>query len=111
MAYTPAATRASEDAMALSVRSQLPANWELLDGPLAVTVWAYLPIPKGMPKRDWGIALPIRKPDIDNFCKSIDAFNGVIWTDDARIVDLNGRKRYAWTGSPRWEIEVSDAAI
>ena len=49
----------------------------------------------------------IVKPDLDNYIKStLDALNGVIWTDDATIVELNTSKWYA--DDPRIEIEVKE---
>ena len=54
-----------------------------------------------------GHVRPIVKPDLDNYIKStLDALNGVIWTDDATIVELNTSKWYA--DDPRIEIEVKE---
>ena len=75
-------------------------------GPLIVTVTAYLRQPASIPKRDRLTAMPIKRPDADNLGKT--ALDGCspLWVDDAQVVDLAVRKRYAVTGSPRWEIEV-----
>ena len=38
---------------------------------------------------------PHMKPDVDNYIKStLDGLNGVLWDDDAQIVDLNAHKVY-----------------
>ena len=58
-------------------------------------------------RRTQGHVRPIVKPDLDNYIKStLDALNGVIWTDDATIVELNTSKWYA--DDPRIEIEVKE---
>jgi Holliday junction resolvase RusA-like endonuclease len=81
-----------------------------LDGPLSLSVTAYLPIPKSKPKRWQAAALageiwPTGKPDCSNILKNIeDIMNGVFWRDDAQIVGVQAFKRYS--DSPRWEIEI-----
>ncbi len=40
---------------------------------------------------------PTKKPDFDNIAKVCDALNGVVWRDDAQVVDFAIRKRYAET--------------
>ena len=58
-------------------------------------------------RRIKGHVRPIVKPDLDNYIKStLDALNGIIWTDDATIVELNTSKWYA--DDPRIEIEVKE---
>ena len=55
-------------------------------------------------KRPW----PAVKPDLDNFAKGIlDCGNGVIWEDDAQIVQLSLQKQYGpkpgvWIGVARF---------
>ena len=52
-----------------------------------------------------GEVLPVSRPDIDNYIKSVcDGCNGVVWTDDARVWSLLAEKRFA--DSPRVEIAV-----
>ena len=86
---------------------------EPLDGPLEVTVDAYLPIPTSMTKLKRAMALsgelrPTKKPDIDNVSKHLlDCFNGIFWTDDKNIVGLMVRKFYS--DRPRWEVEIRQA--
>lgn len=84
-----------------------------MDGPLEVTVDAYLPIPSSLSKlkREMAIAgeiRPTKKPDADNLAKNLlDCFNGVFWVDDKNIVGLMIRKFYS--DRPRWEVEIRQA--
>ena len=84
-----------------------------MDGPLEVTVDAYLPIPSSLSKLKREMAIsgeirPTKKPDADNLAKNLlDCFNGVFWTDDKNIVGLMVRKFYS--DRPRWEVEIRQA--
>ena len=56
-----------------------------------------------------GAHRPIVKPDLDNYIKSaFDALNGVLWADDAMVVDLHAKKFYS--EHPHITIEVSEIA-
>lgn len=73
-----------------------------LECPLAVGVYCYLRRPVSV-KREY----PAVKPDCDNFLKSVlDACNGVVWRDDAQIVDLVFQKRYA-TGNGSIKLTIN----
>lgn len=62
-----------------------------LEGPLCVTLKFHVARPKTV-TRDY----PTVRPDIDNYAKAIlDACNGIVWDDDAQIVELRLSKRYA----------------
>ena len=100
IAFTPAKTRAYES-RGRSAALEAMGKLDPLTGPLTATIVAYMPIPKSRPKR-WqaeakaGDILPTSKPDADNLAKSIlDSMAGVVFTDDAQIVDLNVSKRYS----------------
>jgi Holliday junction resolvase RusA-like endonuclease len=75
------------------------AGQSLLTGPLRVNVEVRMAVPLSKPKK-WqsqalaGIVLPIKKPDIDNVAKFIDALNLICWHDDAQICELHARKLY-----------------
>lgn len=76
------------------MRGRLP-----LEGPLALTVEAFMPIPTSWSQRQQrkavaGVVLPTTKPDFDNILKSLDALNKVVWRDDAQVVDVRFTKRY-----------------
>jgi Holliday junction resolvase RusA-like endonuclease len=50
-------------------------------------------------------ALPVSKPDVDNFAKMVlDVCNGILWQDDAAVVRLSAFKRYG--ENPRTIIHV-----
>ena len=78
------------------------------EGPLKLQVTAFLPIPKSKPKKFKEAALagtirPTGKPDSSNLAKNVeDIMNGVMYRDDAQIVDLISSKHYS--DNPRWEI-------
>ena len=83
---------------------------EPLSGPLALVVTEYRAIPASWAKwkrqaANEGGIYPTSKPDFDNVTKSIcDALNGLIWKDDAQVIDGHVRKFY--DTEPRVEIEV-----
>ena len=82
------------------------------DSAISVTIKFFRKVQKSVSKKEHarrtkGRVRPIVKPNLDNYVKStLDALNGVIWTDDATIVELNTSKWYA--DDPRIEIEVKE---
>jgi Holliday junction resolvase RusA-like endonuclease len=79
-----------------------------LEGPLIVVATFYMPKPASLPKRTAHLAMPVRRPDLDNcFHKLTDQFNGVFWRDDAQITDVLVRKRYPLDGRTGVEITVA----
>lgn len=93
---------------------------EPLTGPLVVVVYAFMPIPASWPKgrqreARQRLIRPQTKPDWDNIGKVCDALNGIVWGDDACVVDGSVRKFYAEvpelviTVEP-WVPSVTDAA-
>ena len=69
------------------------ATESVLSGPVAVNLTFALPRPVSRRKRDlW----PDRKPDLDKLVRSaLDAMSGVVFGDDAQVVELTARKEYA----------------
>lgn len=109
MAFTPAKTRRYEDI----VRQTAVQAWGrplLADTPVFLTVRFYRGIPKSWSKREQDAALrglrrPVSKPDLDNLVKSVtDGLNGVVYYDDAAIVETTSGKFYA--AEPRVEVEL-----
>lgn len=60
------------------------------------------------PKRERAWPTAQRDGDADNYAKMLlDAWNGIVWDDDAQVVECTVRKRWAEQGeSPKWEIEI-----
>lgn len=97
-AYTPTDTRAYESALAacaaVAMGGMLP-----FAAPLAVILVAVLAPPKSWPawKRKAALQMqvsPTGTPDLDNLAKTLDALNGIVWSDDSYVVDAVLRKRY-----------------
>lgn len=70
-----------------------------LEGPLAISVVATLPIPKSWTDRKKrraaaGLIRPTGRPDADNYLKVIDGLNAIVWRDDSQVVDARIRKVY-----------------
>lgn len=83
-----------------------------LEGEIYLKVAFYRKIQKSISKKEHdrrasGEHRPIVKPDLSNYLKAFeDALNGVLWKDDATIVELNTSKWYS--DYPRIEIEVKE---
>jgi len=95
----PAKTKAYQDALAWAGKAEM-AGKPLFDGPLAVVVLAAMAIPPSWSKKKQQAAIrgeiyPTGVPDLDNIMKCLDAFNGVVWRDDATVVNATISKRYS----------------
>ena len=97
-----------------NVAGQLEARWMSqppLEGPLSVKAVVVLSRPKRLlrKKDPSGRVRHDRKPDIDNFAKSVlDAVTKAgVWVDDGQVCDLNMTKWYAAKGeAPRVELWI-----
>jgi Holliday junction resolvase RusA-like endonuclease len=95
------------EAGALFMRGRAPT-----EQPVALLVHAYKPVPASWSKTDRakalaGALLPTSKPDGDNYLKGCqDALNGIVWRDDAQVIDARVIKRYS--DSPALRIEVRE---
>jgi Holliday junction resolvase RusA-like endonuclease len=65
-------------------------------GGLRLTAVYSVPKPKTS-KRDWPIG------DVDNYLKTLDVFNGILWCDDDQITIMEGRKEW---GHPQIRLTV-----
>ena len=112
--FTPAKTVAYEGLIAHAAQ-QAMAGRPLIDGPVSCSIAIDAPIPASWSKRKQAAALagelmPTTRPDLDNVVKAIfDGCNGVLWCDDAQVVDLSVRKRYAATPGVRVTIAAGAA--
>lgn len=108
-AYTPEKTARYEERLAWAAQAEM-AGRKLFDGPLRVSIYAYVSIPASASKRKRadmlaGVIRPVKKPDIDNIVKGVsDALNKVVWVDDSQISHLIASKQYA--EQPRIEIDL-----
>jgi Holliday junction resolvase RusA-like endonuclease len=108
MAYTPAKTRTYESMLqgaAIEAMNGRPP----LEGPLRVEVEAVFPVPQSWPQKRKAAALiglvrPTSRPDWENLAKTLDAFNAVVWRDDAQVVRGTIEKRYGEV--PHLRVEV-----
>ena len=51
--------------------------------------------------------VPIGKPDLDKLARAVlDALTGIVWVDDAQVVDLVLTKRYADLAGPGVDVRV-----
>lgn len=106
--YTDAKT-ASYEAVLRLAGAQAMQGMAPLEGALRVSVNAWMRVPASWSKRKQADALafrlwPTAKPDADNLVKTLDALNGIVWRDDAQIVEMTVRKVYA--GTPALVINV-----
>lgn len=103
VSFTPKETESWENSIRNQALKARPG--QLLDGPLVLEATFFLLRPKSRPKKD---KYPDRKPDLDNLVKSVkDALEGIVYTNDSRIVDEVVRKRY--DDPPRVEITIRPA--
>ena len=69
----------------------------LLDGPISLVLEFVLPRPKSAPKRSTPPA--VKRPDVDKLTRAcFDALTGVIFSDDAQVIDIYASKRIAEIG-------------
>ena len=103
-AITPPGTRQWREWIALEAKQHRPGA--LLDCPLRVEVDFFTLKPKSTPKR---CQHPQTKPDLDNLYKAVtDALEGLIYTNDSRIVEAVTRKHYG--NPPRVEVTIEPLA-
>jgi len=98
--FTPAPTRSFEAAVAWIAR-QAMGDAQPFDEALSVEIRVHLTPPASWSAKQRALALagrrwPTSRPDVDNLGKSVcDGCNGIVWTDDSRIVELSVSKTYA----------------
>jgi Holliday junction resolvase RusA-like endonuclease len=112
-AYTPAKTRNFESNLLLAAQDVM-AGRPPIEGPLYVRVVAHFPVPQSWSKKKRASALlgelwPTTRPDWENVAKMLDAFNGVVWVDDAQVAEGLIIKRYS--DRPRLRVEVSELRV
>lgn len=103
--YDPPKSRSWKQDAAESLRAQWPR--EPLEGAVQLIVDAYWRRPKAM--KGAAKVPKATRPDAENVAKAImDAAQGILYRDDAQVVELTMRKWYARAGeSPRIELLVA----
>lgn len=91
-------TEAFQTALGTAAHAQMRGQ-EPFSGPVELTVTSIFPVPKSWSASKRARALagelrPICRPDADNLIKQSDALNGVVWRDDAQVVDARSIKFY-----------------
>lgn len=97
--YTPEKTRDYEAALKYAAQ-QAMGDRPPLEGPLALDMIVNIPIARSWPKKRQeaaraGRERPTKKPDFDNYAKTVDALNLIVWIDDAQVVDARVQKIYS----------------
>lgn len=96
--YTPAKTVAYERLIAQHATIAMRGK-ELLLGPVAVSIVAIFGVPaswsaKRKAANEVAPCYANKRPDFDNVAKVIDGMNGIVWRDDAQVVDGRVLKLY-----------------
>jgi Holliday junction resolvase RusA-like endonuclease len=95
VAFTPAETRHAEAEMKWWLLKAIEGReTPVFKGPLRVTVTFVFRRKDSVRRLHHTI-----KPDIDNCIKAMDAFNGLLWEDDAQIVEISAAKVYGDQGA------------
>lgn len=108
--YDPPKSKAYKEIVAQYAREQY--HGKLLEGQLYVVLNVFRSVQKSILKAERarrlsGAHRPTVKPDIDNYFKAVtDACTGIIWRDDALIVNAKMGKFYS--EDPRVEIYVEE---
>jgi Holliday junction resolvase RusA-like endonuclease len=107
--YTPERTVNYESRFALAAQTAMEGR-PLIEGPVSMDLSIHVPIPESWPKKRKEMALagslwPTKKPDSSNVLKAVeDAFNLVVWVDDAQVVKHSIAKQYSL--APRVDVWV-----
>ena len=102
-----------QDQIAWAAKEQMKGR-EPLEGPIALIVNAWMPIPQSWSKKKRLAAVerqisPTTKPDLDNIVKQVeDALNKVVFKDDSQVINITASKRYCV--DPRLVVTVSSTA-
>lgn len=103
--YQPGEVVEWKNYLKLEATRQLPQDFRILEGPVAVTVDFFFPPPASWSKKklaalhDGALLYKTTKPDLtDNLMKGmIDALSGIVWRADQQICRVNSRKLFGET--------------
>lgn len=109
--YTPKKTVNYENFVKMEFQRQCGIPFIL--GPVNMEIVAFFGVPASASKKRTaamltGMMHPTKKPDCDNIIKIVcDALNGLAYKDDAQIVHISLKKKYAT--APRVEVSLTEA--
>ena len=97
--FTPPETRSYEDRLR-GAAVQAMRGRASFDGAVEVTLEVQIMAPTWWPRERRRLALageirPTSRPDLDNYIKTLDALNDVVWRDDSAIVKITATKVYS----------------
>lgn len=98
--YTPEKTQNYENLVKMAATNAM-AGAEPTPGPIALELMLLLQIPASWSKTKRaravnGAVCATKKPDADNVLKGIkDGCNGIVWRDDAQVVQILIHKKYS----------------
>ena len=83
---------------------------DLFRGALRVMIDVTLPYPKSsIRKYQHGWWPDIKKPDVDKLARGVlDHLTGIVWVDDAQVINLAISKGYAWDDRPGADIVIDE---
>lgn len=100
--YTDDKTSSYEDQIRFYALQAMGSS-EPLKTALEAFIYVRLPVPQSYSKKRTeaclsGLERPCKKPDLDNVVKSfMDGMNGIVYGDDAQVVEIHTTKVYAET--------------
>jgi Holliday junction resolvase RusA-like endonuclease len=100
--HSPTKTIRWEERVAQEAQAVTKGMLSLMEGPLSVEIYFYLPKPKSARK----YALPDKRPDLDKLIRAVlDGMSKIVYKDDGQVTDLSVSKRYG--EKPMVDIAVS----
>jgi Holliday junction resolvase RusA-like endonuclease len=98
--YTPEKTMNYENLVKMAATDAMEGDHPSV-GPIALEIFLLMQIPASWSKKKQGQAIygsvcATKKPDADNILKGIkDGCNGIVWRDDAQVVQISILKKYS----------------
>lgn len=87
----------------------LTDGFQLLEGPVRLTLAFYLPRPKSLPKK---YLAHTKAPDCDKLVRAAgDALSKVVYRDDAQVCEIVAAKYYAPEGTPPYCTVTVEATL